>query len=90
MPDYCCVIGCTNGRKSIKSNQNSTKTLSFYRIPAIIYHTSKEEEILSSERRNGWIANIHRADLDMNNLKQYRVCSCHFHSGNFEETSLYS
>ena len=73
MPDYCCIIGCTNGRKSVKSNQNSTKTLSFYRIPAIIYHTSKEDEILSSERRNVWIANIHRADLDMNNLIQVIV-----------------
>jgi hypothetical protein len=58
-----------------------SEKLSFYKIPAILYHTSKKDEVLSGERQHAWLANIHRDDLNAEKIRNYRVCSIHFHSG---------
>ena len=88
MGDYCYVYGCFNRRKSLKSIENAknsinlSEKLSFYKIPAILYHTCQKDEVLSRERQHAWLANnIHRDDLNADKIRSYRVCSVHFHSG---------
>ena len=57
------------------------KDVSFFRVPSIITNDDEEAEERSIERRTQWIAAISRDDLTEQILKNDRVCSRHFVSG---------
>ena len=74
MVNFCAVIGC--------SNDGYKKNISFFRLPSIIkHHNDEKTEELSSRRQDMWLAAIDRADIKMEKLYVYRVCSQHFLSG---------
>ena len=84
----CCVLRCNNRsdrgpefRCNLCPNRNGPHNVSFYRIPAIVRDEGKYVLDLTIRRRAGFLASISREDLDMRNLKQYRVCLNHFVSG---------
>ncbi|XP_041930421.1 uncharacterized protein LOC121694347 isoform X10 [Alosa sapidissima] len=62
----CCVNGCTN--------RYSTGGLKFYRIPT-------GSRPFQSNRRRLWLQAIKREDWNENIIKNARVCSAHFISG---------
>ncbi|KAG1943752.1 hypothetical protein F2P79_014867 [Pimephales promelas] len=63
----CCAVGCQN-RKSVN------KDLKFYRIPST--HTP-----FNANRRRLWLQAIRRIDWNDNLIKNARLCSSHFISG---------
>jgi THAP domain len=72
----CCVPGC----RILGLSHPRKKEVSFYRIPAI--KTSDRSISLEQfiKKRNAWLKAIRVVDIE--NLKNPRVCSLHFHSGN--------
>ncbi|KAF3859813.1 hypothetical protein F7725_000068, partial [Dissostichus mawsoni] len=62
----CCVYGCTN--------RYSTGGLKFYRIP-------RGPRPFQSNRRRLWLQAIKRVDWNEDIIKNARVCSAHFISG---------
>ena len=71
----CIVVGC--GNKSVKQN-----SVGFFRIPSVIKNQGEEQEELTRERRNRWIAAISRDDINSKDVLQTeRVCGRHFVSG---------
>lgn len=76
MPTLCAVFGCGN-------NSKRDKEKGFFRIPKVIKNNDpeKRDEILSKERRELWLRNISRADLDDKKAVHTRVCGDHFVSG---------
>ncbi|XP_060786596.1 uncharacterized protein LOC132892239 [Neoarius graeffei] len=62
----CCVNGCTN--------RYSTGGLKFHRIP-------KGSHPFQSNRRRLWLQAIKRVDWNEDRIKNARVCSAHFISG---------
>ncbi|XP_051955002.1 uncharacterized protein LOC127624285 [Xyrauchen texanus] len=62
----CCVYGCTN--------RYSTKGLKFYRIPT-------GSRSFQKNRRRLWLQAIKRVDWSEDIIKNARVCSAHFISG---------
>ena len=54
---------------------------SYYKIPPVVSDKGEREFELSLRRRDGYLAAISRADLDISNLGNYRICSRHFASG---------
>jgi len=72
----CAFVSCSK-----RSDRESDKDVSFYRIPAIRNDRSPREQELTKRRRAGFVAAICRKDLDLNALHKYRVCSRHFISG---------
>ncbi|KAI7798912.1 hypothetical protein IRJ41_015969 [Triplophysa rosa] len=63
----CCAVGCQN-RKSVNSG------LKFYRIPSTCTP-------FNANRRRLWIQAIRRADWKEDQIKNARLCSSHFISG---------
>ncbi len=63
----CCAVGCQN-RKSVNSS------LKFYRIPST--HTP-----FNANRRLLWLQALRRADWKEDQIKNARLCSSHFISG---------
>ncbi|XP_056121860.1 uncharacterized protein LOC130100427 [Rhinichthys klamathensis goyatoka] len=63
----CCAVGCQN-RKSVN------KGLRFYRIPST--HTP-----FNANRRRLWLQALRRIDWNDNLIKNARLCSSHFISG---------
>ncbi|XP_065153661.1 uncharacterized protein [Paramisgurnus dabryanus] len=61
----CCVVGCEN---------RTSSGVNFFRIPAGSHPFQKN-------RRNLWLRAIKRADWDNAKVKEARVCSAHFISG---------
>ena len=57
------------------------KDVSFFRVPSININHGEEADELSLERRTQWIAAISRDDLTEQILRNDRVCSRHFVSG---------
>ncbi|XP_072028093.1 THAP domain-containing protein 5-like [Amphiura filiformis] len=81
MPDFCCVIGCSNEGGDV---DESGKKISFYSIPAI--RQADDERAITTERRTAWISAIKREKNTSTNKpwepsKHSKVCSVHFHSG---------
>lgn len=74
MTKDCCVVGCSNSSKS-------TPGVSFHRIPAIPARGDADTKAKAKERRERWLAAIHREDMGSLNLKNARVCSDHFTYG---------
>jgi len=72
----CAFVGCSK-----RSDRESDKDVSFYRIPKIRKDRGPREFELGKRRSAGFVAAISRKDLDLNNLGKYRVCSRHFKSG---------
>jgi len=70
----CVVKGCSN-------RNNSEEGLLFYNIPSVCSGHGKVLQQKTMARRKLWLVNIKRKDL-MNNCKNARVCSKHFHGGN--------
>ena len=68
MPDVCCAVGCTNRRNK------EIPGLKFYRLPST---KSKEK----AERREKWIAAIHRDHWPEKAMENARLCSAHFVTG---------
>ncbi|XP_065902961.1 uncharacterized protein [Dysidea avara] len=73
----CVVCGCTN-RTDPRPGSNQDENISFHRIPAVHDRKGKKDFELRKLRRDGFLAAIHRADLDMDDLQKYRICSKHF------------
>ena len=71
MPAFCAVFGCAN-----RKNRNRDK--SYYRLPKVIVHQGERTNELSQARRDKWLANIARSDLNPTTLRNLRVCSDHF------------
>ncbi|XP_068183247.1 zinc finger protein 182-like isoform X2 [Antennarius striatus] len=63
----CCVVGCLN-------RHGTTKTLHFYRIPSL-------RSPLDAERRRLWLEAIKRTDWTAEKIRNSRLCSAHFISG---------
>ena len=84
MVNFCAIVGCSN-----RIGRNKDK--SFYRLPKIITHQGNDAKLYSEERRTVWLARISRADITKEKLKNIRVCSDHFISGefSFENISKY-
>ena len=74
------VFGCTN-RTDPRPGSNQDKNIYFHRIPAVHDREGKEDYELRKRRRDGYLAAIHREDLDFPALHKYRICSKHFVSG---------
>jgi len=70
MVHICAVVGC--------SSRAGRDPVSFHSFPSIVRHKGKIIEELSKERRRRWLASINRADLHIDRLKHYKVCSKHF------------
>lgn len=70
----CLFVDC-------HSRSGRDKDISFFRVPSIVTNHGEEAEELSLERRTQWIAAISRDDLTEQILKNDRVCSRHFVSG---------
>lgn len=82
MVNFCAVYGCSN-------RSNRERNRSFFRIPAIIYHSDEKTKNLSRERRQRWLAMIQRQDLTDSQIVSTRICSDHFISGKlFHEIML--
>nr|CAI5827399.1 unnamed protein product [Callosobruchus analis] len=74
MPQFCCVVNCGS-----RSNRDS---LHFYHIPQVLKHTHRTDlNELSALRRQKWLEAIKRQDLSETKIKNARVCSKHFISG---------
>ena len=73
----CVVCRCTN-RTDPRPGSNQDENISFHRIPAVHDREGKKDFELRKLRRDGFLAAIHRADLDMDDLQKYRICSKHF------------
>ena len=72
----CVVFGCNN-----RSDSESDKGISFYRIPAVTDREEKADYELRKLRRDGYLAAINRKNLDLQRLDKYRICERHFISG---------
>ena len=72
MVNCCSVFGCSN-------RSDREKDRSFHRLPKIITHLDQQTKEYSTERRNKWLSNIRRADLE--GKKFVWVCSDHFITG---------
>ena len=74
MKKSCCVRGCvsTDGTKGPKS-----KNLRFFRIPHVRARRGPKLRALEERRRLVWLQNL---KLDLT-VKDPRVCSRHFYSG---------
>ena len=72
MVNCCSVVGCSN-------RSDREKDRSFHRLPEVITHLDGQTREYSTERRNKWLSNIRRADLD--GKKFVWVCSDHFTTG---------
>ena len=70
----CLFVDC-------HSRSGRDKDVSFFRVPSIITNQGEEAEERSIERQTQWIAAISRDDLTEQILKNDRVCSRHFVSG---------
>ena len=70
---YYCVVCCyTLGRSKCSG---CDKDMSFYRIPKIIVHRSKQEYELVKKQRDGFLVGISREALrDSQVLKNDRIC----------------
>ncbi|KAJ8975377.1 hypothetical protein NQ317_010022 [Molorchus minor] len=65
----------------VACGSNSARDLvSFFRIPSE-YDNHKQFNKLASERRKAWINRLKRADLTESKIKNGRICSKHFISG---------
>ena len=78
----CVVVGCNN-----RSNSETDKGISFYRVPAVIDRVGKADYELRKLRSEGYLAAINRKNLDLQRLDKYRICERHFISGS--PASLY-
>ena len=69
MPTLCAVLGCGNNAKWDKEK-------GFFRIPKILKNKDpeKRDEMLLKERREIWLRDISRADLDDKKAEHTRVC----------------
>lgn len=72
MPNFCMVVNC--GSNGLRDN------VGFYRIPSV-YDNNKQKNSLAQERRAAWIKSLRREDLTDTKLKNGRICSKHFISG---------
>ncbi|XP_059897485.1 uncharacterized protein LOC132449708 isoform X1 [Gadus macrocephalus] len=63
----CCAVGCQN-RNSVNSD------LKFYRIPS-------DNNSFNANRRRRWLQAIRRSDWNKDLIKNARLCSSHFISG---------
>ena len=68
----CCVPGCRSHPRK--------KEVSFYRIPAIKTNDRSTSLEQFTKKRNAWLKALRLEDIE--NVKNPRVCSLHFHSGN--------
>ena len=71
----CVVLGCS--RRSGRD-----KDVSFFRIPRIIQDKGEQLRVLSKRRRDGFLTAFSRVGLTEKILKNDRICSRHFISGN--------
>uniref|UniRef100_A0A667WJ66 THAP-type domain-containing protein n=1 Tax=Myripristis murdjan TaxID=586833 RepID=A0A667WJ66_9TELE len=78
---YCCVKNC-HSRSHDRSGLMASAFSPFLKWKKKNEGTQVEE--LTKRRRMAWIAAIRRKDLAFNTIPEYmRVCSLHFHSGEF-------
>ena len=82
MVNFCAVVGCGN-------RSDREKEISFYRLPAVIFHQGEKTRELSQKRRDVWLTRIHREDLGREKYPYTRVCSLHFISGNLSTLASY-
>lgn len=83
MVNRCCVLGCRSSTHDSKKRKVATGII-FHRFPAWRQvHGSQISEITKA-RRIAWIAAVRRKDISFNSIpSSFRVCSRHFHSGEF-------
>lgn len=76
MPNFCAVYKCGH-------NSARDKEYSYFRIPKVIMNQGEETKLLSIQRRQQWLKNVHRAkhDLTEKKVECSRICSEHFVSG---------
>ena len=84
MVNFCAVVGCDN-------RSDREKEISFYRLPAVIFHQGDKTLELSQKRRDLWLTRIHREDLGPEKYPYTRTCICslHFVSGNLSALASY-
>ena len=82
MVNFCAVVGCGN-------RSDREKEISFYRLPAVIFHQGEKTRELSQKRRDFWLTRIHREDLGPEKYPYTRICSLHFVSGNLSALASY-
>ena len=72
----CVIFGCSK-------RSGRDKDVSFYQIPAVVSRKGPEVYALTKRRRTGhkYLQAISRMRLTESIVKNYRVCSRHFHSG---------
>ncbi len=68
----CCVVDCEN---------RTSSGVKFFRIPAGSHPFQKN-------RRHLWLQAIKRADWENATIKEARVCSAHFISGNLKSSFI--
>lgn len=74
MPAFCSVVKC--------GMRGERDKVSFFRFPAILMKSGEHMNELSKQRRNAWIKALKRGPLSETMLKNGRICSRHFISGN--------
>ncbi|XP_065894965.1 uncharacterized protein [Dysidea avara] len=70
----CAIVDCS-------SRSDNGSGISFYGIPTVTDRYGEAELELRKKRRDGYLAAISRADLDLTALHNYKICEKHFHSG---------
>lgn len=74
MPAFCSVVGCS---KRAERDRNR-----FFKIPKALHNRGIMLDALSKKRRECWISALKRGNLSETFLKNARICSDHFVSGN--------
>lgn len=64
------------------SSSKKNKTLSFFRFPSVKDNRGRIDD-RAVLRRKLWVMSLRRTDMTESKLKNERVCSQHFISGNF-------
>ena len=75
------VICDCNNRTDPCPGSNQDKIISFHRIPAVHDREGQKDFELRKRRQDGYLVVIHREDLNIHALDQYRICLKRFWSG---------
>jgi len=75
MPTLSAVFGC--------GNKTLDKSLSFYRFPNVKVDAASDLKTQILKQRTAWLNALHRTDVHDSQLKNMRICSVHFKSGNY-------